>query len=544
MSLYEQYPHTDFHQLNLDFLLRQIKGILERLDSLEKRMDAAEADIAWLKGEVAKLWAEVAKLREEWEKYKAEMELWKAAIEKKIEDKFRELDEKFAELTALVMAKLKEMEEKLEAELQRIEHAIDDKFTKLSDELHKEIAENLKYIIDKCAEFTERVVRLEVRVENIEASMDACCNMINDKLKELLEAIGEGGQNMTLITKTITQNGTYHAADDNADGYSSVTVDVPTDADPTLEDLTVQSWANVVGEDAEADRTYSAADYNADGFETVTLSPMSNETKTITANGEYIDDSKTSRWGKVTVNVNPLLFSAPTGVIRSPGKQQITAPAPYVGFTSPYNIDVYTNVVLNSLDFFTDYTLCRKIEGVDPTGDFTMPFLKSIVTNSETTYPAELQGCKLSRLFNKDNGADVTEDEYYKTYIYVQLLFNVGFRGVPSEYINASPSGVNSYTVYFRKGGVENTGISAMSSPQYLYSNQERTSFALSIFSPGVLVPVRSWYSLDEIHQDPVVDVGIKVPGSTLGSIMGWSSYSSAITVFSTCCFRVYGYRG
>ena len=40
-------------------------------------------------------------------------------------------------------------------------------------------------------------------------------------------AIGEiGGGEPTLITKTITQNGTYAASADNADGYSSVTVNV------------------------------------------------------------------------------------------------------------------------------------------------------------------------------------------------------------------------------------------------------------------------------------------------------------------------------
>lgn len=35
-----------------------------------------------------------------------------------------------------------------------------------------------------------------------------------------------GGGGSTLITKTITENGTYAAFSDNADGYSSVTVDV------------------------------------------------------------------------------------------------------------------------------------------------------------------------------------------------------------------------------------------------------------------------------------------------------------------------------
>lgn len=37
---------------------------------------------------------------------------------------------------------------------------------------------------------------------------------------------GGGGSTPTLITKQINENGTYTAADDNADGYSEVTVNV------------------------------------------------------------------------------------------------------------------------------------------------------------------------------------------------------------------------------------------------------------------------------------------------------------------------------
>ena len=46
-----------------------------------------------------------------------------------------------------------------------------------------------------------------------------------------------GGSSATLITKTITANGTYSASDDSADGYSSVTVNVPTGggSEPTYE---------------------------------------------------------------------------------------------------------------------------------------------------------------------------------------------------------------------------------------------------------------------------------------------------------------------
>lgn len=47
---------------------------------------------------------------------------------------------------------------------------------------------------------------------------------------------GGGG---TLIEKTITQNGDYYAVDDNADGYSKVTVNVPSDVPAGY---TIASW--------------------------------------------------------------------------------------------------------------------------------------------------------------------------------------------------------------------------------------------------------------------------------------------------------------
>ena len=52
---------------------------------------------------------------------------------------------------------------------------------------------------------------------------------------------GGGGGSATLITKNITANGTYSASDDSADGYSSVTVNVPTPAGASMNVQTVQS---------------------------------------------------------------------------------------------------------------------------------------------------------------------------------------------------------------------------------------------------------------------------------------------------------------
>lgn len=48
-----------------------------------------------------------------------------------------------------------------------------------------------------------------------------------DNLATCISSISTGGGGSTLITKTITQNGTYNASSDNADGYSQVTVNVP-----------------------------------------------------------------------------------------------------------------------------------------------------------------------------------------------------------------------------------------------------------------------------------------------------------------------------
>lgn len=45
----------------------------------------------------------------------------------------------------------------------------------------------------------------------------------------------------TLVTKTITANGTYNASDDSADGYSSVTVSVPSGGGTTMNVQTAQS---------------------------------------------------------------------------------------------------------------------------------------------------------------------------------------------------------------------------------------------------------------------------------------------------------------
>lgn len=63
-------------------------------------------------------------------------------------------------------------------------------------------------------------------------------NKNTDNLSAAINSIPSGGS-ATLITKTITENGTYDATDDNADGYSEVTVNVVPSSEyiVTLENL-------------------------------------------------------------------------------------------------------------------------------------------------------------------------------------------------------------------------------------------------------------------------------------------------------------------
>lgn len=81
------------------------------------------------------------------------------------------------------------------------------------------------------------------------------------KMDELADAIAthSGGGSSILITKTVTENKTYKALDDSADGYSEVTVNVPSEQ-PTL-----------ITKNVTENGTYNASDDSADGYSSVTV---------------------------------------------------------------------------------------------------------------------------------------------------------------------------------------------------------------------------------------------------------------------------------
>lgn len=71
-------------------------------------------------------------------------------------------------------------------------------------------------------------------IENIETGItpsgtkNISANGTYDVTQYASAHVNVGSQTSTLIAKTVTANGTYNASSDNADGYSSVTVNIPT----------------------------------------------------------------------------------------------------------------------------------------------------------------------------------------------------------------------------------------------------------------------------------------------------------------------------
>ncbi|MCR5089894.1 MAG: hypothetical protein K6C08_10320 [Oscillospiraceae bacterium] len=139
--------------------------------------------------------------------------------------------------------------------------------------------------------------------DEIQSALDAISGVIIDSNNGKVLVVEDGYitaksvtelSDGTLIEKTITENGTYDATDDDADGYSSVTVSVD-EATLTTKEIT-------------ANGTYNASDDSADGYSSVTVAVEGGSTlgtKEITANGTYdATDDSLDGYSSVTVNVS------------------------------------------------------------------------------------------------------------------------------------------------------------------------------------------------------------------------------------------------
>ena len=115
-----------------------------------------------------------------------------------------------------------------------------------------------------------------------------------------LTGSGGGGGSSTLITKNITANGTYSAEDDNADGYSEVTVNVSSGSSITPNLQSKSATPTTSSQTISPDNGY-------DGLSSVTVDAIPSQyivptgNKSITENDNNID---VTEYATVSVNVS------------------------------------------------------------------------------------------------------------------------------------------------------------------------------------------------------------------------------------------------
>ena len=145
---------------------------------------------------------------------------------------------------------------------------------------------------------------------------------------------------VSLVAKTVTQNGTYDPEDDNADGYSEVTVNVPSGVNGyTFTNGALHIWAvasdgiTLVQKSIAANGTYLPESDSADGYSQVIVNVpnsyaagdegkvvssgalVAQTTKNVTANGTY--DTTTN--DEVVVNIPNAVGPSDEGKVVSGG---------------------------------------------------------------------------------------------------------------------------------------------------------------------------------------------------------------------------------
>lgn len=147
MGLFEHFPYSNFHDLNLDWWLNAMKELEARVEALEERIEQLKQEIL-----------------EEVDKKLAE---FKEELLQEVQDKLDALKE---ELTALIDAKISEA---LEPVIQRIE--------KLETDL-----EQLRYDFDECcAEVRTKISEIETEIDSINRRLDSIDTNISNITTEI-----------------------------------------------------------------------------------------------------------------------------------------------------------------------------------------------------------------------------------------------------------------------------------------------------------------------------------------------------------------------
>lgn len=206
----------------------------------------------------------------------------------------------------------------------------------------------------------------------------------------------------TLTTKSITENGMYNASSDNADGYSSVTVNVPTPTPRSSSDLTV-SGATVTAPagyySVAASKTVASG---TEGTPTATKGTVSNHsvsvTPSVTNTAGYIAGG-THTGTAVTVSASELVSG--TYAVNSSGTKDVTnyasasvpagtvtAPSTISGTSATVSTGTNTLTLTKSVSVTPNVTTAGYVSA-GTAGNASVSLTASVTTQAaQTIYPS------------------------------------------------------------------------------------------------------------------------------------------------------------
>ena len=91
-----KYPYTDFHELNLDYVLKQIAAFREELDSISEKIYQEVMD--QVQPQLDKLTSDFANLSNSFEAFKTEIRGTIFEFEQEVNDQIRELENEFIQV--------------------------------------------------------------------------------------------------------------------------------------------------------------------------------------------------------------------------------------------------------------------------------------------------------------------------------------------------------------------------------------------------------------------------------------------------------------
>ena len=231
-----------------------------------------------------------------------------------------------------------------------------------------------------------------------------------------------------LMQKTITQNGTY-IPPSNYDGFDRVTVNVEGGSGDAV----------LVSKNITANGNYSPSDDNADGYSSVSVAVPgpSLQSKTATANGTITPDSGYDGLSSVAVAVPNTYSAADNGKVVSSGQLVAqTSRAAAITENGAFDTTYNNSVTVNVPPTVPNLQSKSAAQNGTVTPDTGYDGLSQVSVNVPNSYSAQDEGkvVKDGALVRQDYNLPITQNGTFNTMYYDSVVVNVDASGALANY--------------------------------------------------------------------------------------------------------------